>query len=122
MDVTQIRDLLGQLQAGARVTTAVGEPVQVGNRVVLPVAEVSYGGGGGGGMGRMPARDGEPQTGGGGGGGGGISVRPIGCWVIGPDDERWLPAVDVNRGMLICGSIAMLGLLILKILVVKKRR
>jgi hypothetical protein len=40
--------------------------------------------------------------------------------VIGPDDERWLPAVDVNRGMLICGSVAMLILLIVKTLATKR--
>lgn len=106
MDMAQVRDLLSQIQAGARVSTAVGEPVTVGDRVVIPVVEVAYGGGGGGGGGRMPEQ--EAAVGSGGGGGGGLRVRPLGCWVIGPDDERWIPAVDANRVIMMAGTLATL--------------
>ena len=51
MDIAQIRDLLTQIQQGARVSTAIGEPMQMGDRMIIPVAEISYGGGGGKGKG-----------------------------------------------------------------------
>lgn len=115
MDITAIRELLHQVQTGARISTAVGEPVQVGERVVIPVAEVAYGGGGGGGM-TPEGADVKEARGSGGGGGGGIRIRPLGCWVIGPDEEIWLPAVDVNRLALMVGGIATLFLLTIRAL------
>lgn len=115
MDIGQIRDLLTQVQAGARVSTAVGEPVQVGDRVVIPVAEIAYGGGGGGGGGKAPQV--EQAEGSGGGGGGGVRVRPLGCWVIGPDYEQWLPAIDMNRAIVMAGGIAMLLLLTIRTII-----
>lgn len=118
MDIGQLRDMLAQVQTGARVSTAVGEPVQVGDRVIIPVAEVSYGGGGGGGSGKGRSEMGE---GGGGGGGGGVNVRPLGCWVIGPDDERWVPAIDVNRAIIIGGALASLLLLTIRVFVKRRR-
>lgn len=113
MDFTGIRDLITQMQTGARVSTAIGEPVTVGDRIVVPVAEISYGGGGGGGGGADAEKQGE---GGGGGGGGGVKIRPLGCWVIGPCDQQWLPAVDVNRALVIFGSVAVLLLLTIRAL------
>lgn len=112
MDISQLRDLLAQIQNGARVTTAIGEPITVGERVVIPVVEVAYGGGGGGGAGKSPqAVDAEGR---GGGGGGGVRIRPLGCWVIGPTEERWVPAVDTTRLMMVAGSFAMLLLITLR--------
>ncbi len=152
MDLTQIRELLTQVQTGARVTTAIGDPVQIGNRVIIPVAEICYGAGGGGGGSSMKAEHqegcgchtgngeasaeaehnegcgchtgtgeasakAEYQEGCGGGGHGGSGagaharIRPLGCWVISPNEERWLPAVDVNRLILVIGGVLMLGIL-----------
>lgn len=113
MELSSIRDLLNQLQANARVSIAIGDPVPVGDRVIIPVAEVAYGGGGGGGGGGRP----EHGAGNGGGGGLGVHARPLGCWVIGPDSERWLPAFDVNRCMLVAGTVAVTALLTLRALV-----
>jgi len=117
MDIGQLRDLFSQVQAGARVSTAVGDPVQVGERVVIPVAEVAYGGGGGGGSGKVNTEQGE---GGGGGGGGGMRIRPLGCWVIGPDEEIWVPAVDLSR-LIVAGS-AVLALLLITIRAIALRK
>jgi len=114
MDIGQLRDLLQQVQAGARVSTAIGDPVQVGDRVVIPVAEVSYGGGGGGGGGKGIH---EQAAGSGGGGGGGVTIRPLGCWVVGPDDERWVPSFDINRAVMIAGAIGTLALITLRLIV-----
>jgi len=112
MELTQIRDLLTQIQTGARVTSAIGEPVQIGDRVVLPVVEVRYGGGGGGGFGK--ASEHEKAEGSGGGGGGGVHIRPLGCWVISSKDERWIPALDINRVILAAGGILTLALLTIR--------
>jgi len=113
MDISQLKDLLSQVQAGARVTTAIGEPITVGDRVVIPVVEVAYGGGGGGGGGKAPS---EQAEGGGGGGGGGVRIRPLGCWIIGPNSEIWQPAFDLNRVIMIGGAIAMMLLMTIRAL------
>ena len=118
MDIGQLGNLLSQVQAGARVTTAIGEPVPVGERVVIPVAEVMYGGGGGGGSGKTET---EQAEGGGGGGGGGVRVRPLGCWVIGPDDERWVPALDINRLMIVGSAVLALLLLTVRVIITRRR-
>lgn len=118
MELSQLHDLLEQVQAGARVSTAIGEPITVGERVVIPVVEVAYGGGGGGGGASGLAAD--APAGSGGGGGGGIRVRPLGCWVIDADSEKWVPAVDTNRLMIMLGSITMLLLVTIRTLA--KRR
>ena len=112
MDLTQLRELFTQVQTGARVTTAIGEPVQIGNRVIIPVAEIGYGGGGGGGDASANAEHKENcGCGRGAGGGAGVRIRPLGCWVISPSEERWLPAVDVNRLILVIGGVLALGIL-----------
>ncbi|MEI7834082.1 MAG: spore germination protein GerW family protein [bacterium] len=104
MELTQVKDLLDQVQANARVSTVYGEPVQVGDRIIITVAEVQYGGGGGGGTGKRQ----DKAEGGGGGGGGGVIVRPMGCLVIGKDEEKWVPVIDINRAIIIGGAIAVL--------------
>jgi uncharacterized spore protein YtfJ len=110
MDLGQIGNLLTQIQGSARVTTAVGEPVQVGDRVIIPVAEVAYGGGGGGGT----TTESTAEENRGSGGGGGVRIRPLGCWSIGPDGERWIPALDVTRLLMVGGAVAIAVLWLLR--------
>ena len=114
MDISQVSNLLTQIQAGARVTTSIGEPITVGDRVIIPVVEIFYGGGGGGGNWAVPKN--ETAEGGGAGGGGGARIRPLGCWVIGPHEERWIPALDINRFLILLGSVSMLLLLTIRAL------
>jgi uncharacterized spore protein YtfJ len=102
MDLGMLRDLLTQVQTGARVQTAIGDPVSVGTRTVIPVAEVRYGGGDGGGGGGFGHAQ---QEAGGGGGGGGVQITPLGCWVIGDRDAQWVPAVDANRLLILLGAL-----------------
>src|SRR4051794_41904933 len=64
-----LRGLVSRL-GGARL--CFGEPVKVGERVVIPVARVKAAGGGGFGSGGMSGTDS------GGGGGGGVRGRPLG--------------------------------------------
>jgi uncharacterized spore protein YtfJ len=80
------------------------------------VAQVAYGGGGGGGMGSPEADEGSPEKAAGGGGGMGVRIRPLGCWVIGPKDETWLPAIDINRAIVIVAGLVCMILATVRVL------
>ena len=66
-----------------------GEPVRVGERVVIPAATIAYGGGFGFGSG------GEQI--GGGGGGGGADGRPVAVIEASPEGVRIRPVIDFTR-------------------------
>lgn len=76
-----VRELLGRLD-GSRL--CFGEPVQAGERMVIPVARVS--GGGGWGSGRST---GEAMGGEGTGGGGGFEAAPVGFIDVGPEGSAF---------------------------------
>ncbi|MGQ9681002.1 MAG: GerW family sporulation protein [Anaerolineae bacterium] len=83
------------------VETVFGEPVQAGDRVIIPVAETGMAGGLG--FGQGPAGDGEqarqqPRTLAlGGGAGGGASTRPVAAIIVTPNDVLVRPIVDVGK-------------------------
>lgn len=77
----------------AHVRRVFGEPYEVGDVTVIPVAKVGGGGGGGGG-GEQAASD---DINGGFGLGWGVSASPVGVFVVREGDVRWEPAVDRNR-------------------------
>ena len=67
--------VMGELRQIAKTETVVGEPVTVGNTVLVPVSKISFGFGAGGG--------GADEKGGGGSGtGGGVSIEPLAFVVI----------------------------------------
>jgi uncharacterized spore protein YtfJ len=70
-----IEDMRDKASAGA----VYGEPVQVGERTIIPVADIKYGFGLGYGEGPAPEDEEEdaPARGQGGGAGGGIAARPV---------------------------------------------
>lgn len=83
-----------RLDAAARADTVVGTPRQVGERMVVPLAEVWYGGGFGLGGGRA----GSAEAGGQGGGGGfGGRARPVAVVEVGPEGARVRPVVDATQ-------------------------
>lgn len=88
-----IKELVDQVSENIGARTVFGESRKVGDKVVIPVAQVSYGGGGGFGHGE------EEKTGGGTGGGGGLSIKakPLGVIVVTEDDVAWMPTPDVTR-------------------------
>ncbi len=93
---TQFQSMLrsiAQTVEQIRVEAAFGQPIQVGENTLIPVAEVSYGFGLG--AGRAPGVEKGP-TGGEGGGAGG-RVRPMGYIKVSPGGVIFEPAVDVNR-------------------------
>ena len=94
MDIQQLlQSFAERVSTSASVRSVYGDPVVVGNRTVIPVAQVGYAFGGGGG-----AKDeGESPKGGGGGGGGRVSARPCGALEVTPEGTRFIDFVDRPR-------------------------
>ena len=94
MDIQQLlQSFAERVSTSASVRNVYGDPVVVGNRTVIPVAQVGYAFGGGGG-----AKDeGESPKGGGGGGGGRVSARPCGALEVTPEGTRFIDFVDRPR-------------------------
>jgi uncharacterized spore protein YtfJ len=79
----------------ANAKSVFGEPIQAGDKTVVPVAKVAYGFGGGFGTGkngRHPEREGE-----GGGGGGGLRAFPAGALEITSTATRFVPFTSVAQ-------------------------
>lgn len=96
MDLTANVDaIMGRLEKILNTKTVVGEPIQVGNVTLIPVADVTFGfGSGGGSGGSCPDKPNEP-AGEGGGGGGGARVAPKAVIVIQGDQVSVMP---MSRG------------------------
>ena len=96
-----VNELAERIKGSAKVEVVFGEPREVGDKTIIPVAAVAYGfgGGGGGGTGERPGGDGATATGtgGGGGGGGGVRVQPIGVLEVTADETRLVPVLDWTR-------------------------
>jgi uncharacterized spore protein YtfJ len=89
MDIQQLlQGMAERVSASASVKNVYGEPVVVGNRIVIPAAQVRYAFGGGGGA----RGDTDAQIGG--GGGGRVSARPFGAIEITPEGTRFLVFED----------------------------
>jgi len=103
-DLQQVLERVGQgLTDHTKARAAFGEPYTVGERIMIPVAQVRYifGGGGGAGMGTPQGTAGaHPSTsnasGFGGGTLGGLSVRPIAVIEFTADGIRMQPIPDVQ--------------------------
>jgi uncharacterized spore protein YtfJ len=111
------REILEHVRDTLTVQRVFGDPIERDGLLVVPVASVTGGGGSGEGQ---PAEG--TKTGSGSGGGWGGSARGLGVFVIGDGQVRWEPAVDVTR--LIVGSQVALvvGLLVLRSIVKRRRR
>lgn len=86
-----LQSMAERVSASASVKNVYGDPVTVGNRTVIPAAQVRYGfGGGGGGRPKDNASEG-------GGGGGRMSARPCGALEVTPEGTRFIPFTDRRR-------------------------
>jgi|DewCreStandDraft_5_1066085.scaffolds.fasta_scaffold15121_3 uncharacterized spore protein YtfJ len=105
MDLRELWSRLEATPAAASVRTVFGEPVRVGDRVIIPVAQVC--GGVGLGFGQRPAAgaEGGPSAQGG-GGGGGFTARPLAVVVATPERVEVQPVLDLTR-------LAVVGMLLL---------
>jgi len=134
--ISQVRSLLGK-SAGAEVSF--GDPAQVGDLSIIPVARVVFGFGGGGGKGPVQVKiknstSEQPEPGGeaaektdadssapdnfGGGGGGGVKTDPLGIYTIKNDKVRFYPVVSIRD---ILAAVAIVGVLIIRIKRLKKK-
>jgi uncharacterized spore protein YtfJ len=85
MNIQQLlQGMAERVSASASVKNVYGDPVVVGNRTVIPVAQIRYAFGGGGGN-----KD-EGEGRGGGGGGGRVSANPCGALEVTSDGTRFI--------------------------------
>jgi uncharacterized spore protein YtfJ len=97
-----VQRVVDQITTTAHVEVAFGAPRVIGERTLIPVAQVSYGfgGGSGGGSGSATGSDDAVQAtspgGFGSGVAGGLSVRPFALIAVQPDGVRVLPLLDVQ--------------------------
>lgn len=78
-----IRTVMTEFRQIVKTETVVGEPIEAGGAVVVPVSRISFGFGAGGG--------GDKSDGGGSGTGGGASVEPLAFVVIRDGKAQILP-------------------------------
>jgi uncharacterized spore protein YtfJ len=91
MDIQQLlHSFAERVSASASVRNVYGDPVVVGDRTVIPVAQVGYAFGGGGGA---KAEGASPN----GGGGGRVSARPCGALEVTPEGTRFIDFADRPR-------------------------
>jgi uncharacterized spore protein YtfJ len=87
-----------RFMASADVGHVYDEPIEHGDLVLIPAAEVVAALGFGAGYGSGPHEEGEAQGVGGGGGGGGRTLsRPVAAIVVSPEGVRVEPVVDVTK-------------------------
>lgn len=82
-----ISSIMSELKQIAATETIIGEPVKLGDKMVVPVTKLLIGFGVGGGEGQAD----DKGTGFGGGGGGGARIEPVGFIVIEEDKVSFLP-------------------------------
>jgi len=103
-----IEKLASQFGNNASVKNVFGEPVQAGDKTIIPVAQIAYGLGGGYGQGAKKGRPALPNATGdeannkgeGAGGGGGMYARPKGVYEITPAGTRFIPANNTQQILL----------------------
>ena len=100
--MTELQEMLQQARDSITVKRVFGEPYQHDGVTLIPAAKIMGGAGGGGGNDANEAR--------GFGGGYGVRATPVGTYVVSGDSVRWMPAIDVNRMVLIAAVITVVAL------------
>jgi len=110
--VESIRDIVARSSDAATVRRVFGDPIEKDGVTVIPAARVRGGWGGGSGRGGREGESGE-TPGSGMGAGGGVSATPAGVFVIRDGAVSWLPAMDLNRTILVgCVTSVLLALVL----------
>jgi uncharacterized spore protein YtfJ len=99
--------ILSGLRDALSVRQVFGEVIEADGVAVLPAARISGGGGGGVSAG-VTGVTGE-------GGGLGLRARPVGAFAIRDGAVRWVPAVDVNR------LVVVIAVVVLAVVVIRAR-
>jgi uncharacterized spore protein YtfJ len=103
-----LKNIVGELKEMARSQTVVGEPINLGNKTVVPLVKISVGFGAGG---AQQEKEGSgPNFGG--GGGGGAKIEPAAFIIIDGDKISMLSAKPGKYDTLIEAVPALLGKLI----------
>jgi len=85
-----MKDIVSGLGTLSEAVQVIGQPVEVGGKIVIPAVVTRMGFGGGGGGGSTPAeKEGERESGSGGGGGGALTLTPV-FLVVDDEGERLL--------------------------------
>lgn len=95
-----IQETMDRFLEVADVKSVYGQPVEHGDTLVIPAAEVLCGMAFGAGYGYGKSNDPEEQNQGGGGGGGGggrTFSRPVAVIVAGPEGVRIDPVIDITK-------------------------
>ncbi|HEY1799506.1 MAG TPA: spore germination protein GerW family protein [Terriglobales bacterium] len=98
-----LQSLHENLSGRAQVKSVFGEPIIAADKTVIPVARVAYGFGAGAGTGGVGDKSAKGE---GGGGGGGMRATPIGIFVVGPQESRFVPIHNQRKmvGVLLVGA------------------
>jgi uncharacterized spore protein YtfJ len=99
--VQAIQDTMDKFIEAASVNAVYGHPIQHGDNLIIPSAEVVSALGFGVGFGLEPAEEqnnAQVENGGGGGGGGGkVISRPVAVIIAGPEGVRVEPVFDITK-------------------------
>lgn len=101
-----VAEVMQQFTSSAHVSSVFEQPRKVGDRTVIPAAEVMVGLGFGVGMGQGQG----DAPGGGGGGGGGSRARPVAAIVVEPDRVYVEPILDLTQIALAGISLCIFGM------------
>ena len=108
MELERLFKIIEEMREKASVEAVFGPPQVVGEKTIIPIAQVSYGFGLGFGQGTAVSEGEEeaaPTTGEGGGGGGGVSAKPVAVLEVTPERTVIRPVIDE-------GKIAVAGILL----------
>ena len=108
MSVARLESIVERLQRSANVRSVFGEPIERGEKTVVPVARVAFGFGGGYGRGG-DAGDPEGQ---GGGGGGGATATPLGALEIADGETEFVRFGSRKRSLAVLLVGFVVGLLV----------
>src|SRR5262249_42924975 len=110
-------ELMQQARDAVTVKRVFGDPYERNGVTLIPAASLRGGAGGGKGEGGA----GASAPGSGPGGAFGLTAKPAGVYIIEDGKVRWQPAVDVNRIVLGGQIVAIVGLLVLRSILRRRR-
>jgi uncharacterized spore protein YtfJ len=105
--MSQIDEWLVDVREAMNVRRVFADPYQANGVTVIPAASLVGGLGAGEGEGNETTPSGR-------GGGIGLLARPVGAYQIRDDKVTWIPAVDVNRIVLMTHLVAIVALLVVR--------
>jgi uncharacterized spore protein YtfJ len=114
VETVKLDELLGEARDTMTVKRVFGEPYEKNGVTFIPAAAIRGGGGGGEGE--------EDGARAGSGAGFGVIARPVGAYTIKGDSVEWVPAADATRVILMGQTIAIVGLLVLRSILRRRKR